>query len=148
MPSFLPVEFISSGESFTAQAQQGVSLSVCRTLQVLYPSSINAATVSICKLLTTEGGQILSILDILPHKKQASSQGYMGKTSGSLALQQCLTEMFTFQLFGEQRTREAWLSIRTSGRTPQSVSHGLISVWLPSLEVRLGRSILAVLNGR
>lgn len=141
---FLPVQFISREEPFTAQAQRGASLGLCRILQVLYPSSINAATASFCKPLTTEGGLILSILDIFPHKNQASRRRYVGKASGSLALQQRLSEMFTFQLFGEQRTREAWLSSHTSGRRPQPISPGLVPVWLPGVETRRGSRILAV----
>lgn len=106
---FLPVKLISSEEPFSAQAQGGASLGLCRTLQVLSPSSTDAATVSICKSLATEEGLILTILDIFPHKKQASRQRYMGKTSGSLALQQCLSEKQRSShssCFGEQRTRE------------------------------------------
>lgn len=148
---FLPVKLISSEEPFSAQAQRGASLGLCRTLQVLSPSSIDAATVSICKPLATEEGLILTILDIFPHKKQASRQRYMGKTSGSPALQQCLSEKQRSShssCFGEQRTREAWLSRHTSGRRPQSISHGLVPVWLPSSEMRLGSCDLAVIKGR
>lgn len=147
---FLPVKSISSEELFTAQAQGGASLGLCRILQVLSPSSIDAATVSICKPLATEEGLILTILDIFPHKKQASRQRYTEKTSGSLALQQCLSEQLTFQLFWrtKNKRREAWLSRHTSGRRPQSISHGLVSVWLPSSEMRLGSCDPAVIKGR
>lgn len=109
---FLPVKLISSEEPFSAQAQGGASLGLCRTLQVLSPFSIDAATVSICKPLATEEGLILTILDIFPHKKQASRQRYMGKTSGSPALQQCLSEQLTFQLFWRTKNKRS-LAVQT-----------------------------------